>query len=321
MKREVKIGIFALLMLGCAWAGIRFLSGIDIFSRNNEYYAAYDQIGGVQAASPVIIRGVKVGTVTDIEFDPARSEKVVLQLTVKRQIRIPKDSEAKIVSSSIMGSKSIEIRLGDDTAVLADGDTLRSGRDRDLMDMAGSELDFVKQRVAQLTDSLTRTLGGINALVAANAAGLTGTIDHLNGITGNVDELLVSEREALRSTLRNLSSFSGRLDSIGDDLGRMTSRLADDAFMDNLTGAAERLNGVLAALDSEEGSAGLLLNDPELYRSLTEASDRLGALLADLKEHPKRYVHFSLFGRSEEKERARAEKRAARSGTQTAAER
>lgn len=321
MKREVKIGIFAILMLGCAWAGIRFLSGIDIFSRNNEYYAAYDQIGGVQSASPVMIKGVKVGTVTDIGFDPSRSDKVVLQLTVKRQIRIPKDSEAKIVSASIMGSKAIEIRLGDEAACLADGDTLRSGRDRDLMDMAGSELDFVKQRVVQLTDSLSRTLGGINALMAANAAGLTGTIAHLEGITGNVDELLDSEREELRHALHSLASFSERLDSIGGDLSTLTARLADEAFAENLARATEHLDGVLAALDGGEGSAGLLLNDPALYRSLTEASDRLGALLADLQEHPKRYVHFSLFGRSEERERARAEKRAAKAEARAGQER
>ena len=100
MKREVKIGIFAVLMIGCAWAGIRFLSGIDIFRRNSEYYAAYDRINGVQAASPVIMQGVKVGTVTGIRFDPRRSDKVVLQLTIKRQYALPADSEAQIVRTA-----------------------------------------------------------------------------------------------------------------------------------------------------------------------------------------------------------------------------
>ena len=94
MKREVKIGIFAVAMIGAAWAGIRFLKGFDIFSRNVEYYAAYDQINGVQSASPVMMRGVKIGTVTGIQFDPQRSDQVVLQLTIKREFRIPSDSEA-----------------------------------------------------------------------------------------------------------------------------------------------------------------------------------------------------------------------------------
>lgn len=94
MKREVKIGLFAVLMIGAAWAGIRFLSGFDIFSRNDVYYAAYDQINGVQNASPIMMKGVKIGTVTGVSFDPARSRNVVLQFTIKRQYRIPSNSEA-----------------------------------------------------------------------------------------------------------------------------------------------------------------------------------------------------------------------------------
>ena len=101
MKREVKIGIFAVAMIGVAWAGIRFLKGFDIFSRNVEYYAAYDQINGVQNASPIMMKGVKIGSVTRLSFDPARSDKVVLQFTIKRQYRIPTDSEAKISRRAI----------------------------------------------------------------------------------------------------------------------------------------------------------------------------------------------------------------------------
>ena len=97
MKREVKIGIFAVAMIGVAWAGIRFLKGFDIFSRNVEYYAAYDQINGVQNASPIMMKGVKIGSVTRLSFDPARSDKVVLQLpssasTASRPIPRPRSS-------------------------------------------------------------------------------------------------------------------------------------------------------------------------------------------------------------------------------------
>ena len=112
MKREVKIGIFAVAMIGVAWAGIRFLKGFDIFSRNVEYYAAYDQINGVQNASPIMMKGVKIGSVTGLSFDPARSDKVVLRFTIKREYRIPTDSEAKIFSNGLMGAKAIEITYG-----------------------------------------------------------------------------------------------------------------------------------------------------------------------------------------------------------------
>ena len=152
MKREVKIGIFAVAMIGVAWAGIRFLKGFDIFSRNVEYYAAYDQINGVQNASPIMMKGVKIGSVTRLSFDPARSDKVVLQFTIKRQYRIPSDSEAKIFSNGLMGAKAIEITYGTADTYLQKGDTLRSSRDRDLMDMAGSELDFFKRVYAVLEE-------------------------------------------------------------------------------------------------------------------------------------------------------------------------
>ena len=102
MRREVKIGIFAVLMIGALWAGIRFLKGFDIFSRNAVYYAAYDQVDGVQNASPILIRGVKVGAVTDISFDPSIGNEVVLQLTIQRKYRIPSNSEARIYSNSII---------------------------------------------------------------------------------------------------------------------------------------------------------------------------------------------------------------------------
>ena len=127
MKREVKIGIFGVTMIIAAWAGIRFLKGFDIFSRNSVYYAAYDQINGVQAASPIMMKGVKIGTVTGISFDPQRSDNVVLQFTIKRQYHIPTDSEAKIYSNGLMGGKAIEINYGTARTYLQKGDTLTSG--------------------------------------------------------------------------------------------------------------------------------------------------------------------------------------------------
>lgn len=211
MKREAKIGIFAVAMLIAAWAGIRFLKGFDIFSRNSVYYAAYDQINGVQTASPIMMKGVKIGTVTGISFDPGRSDNVVLQLTVKRQYRIPTDSEAKIFSNSLMGSKAIEITYGSAHTYLEKGDTLRSSRDRDLMDMAGSELDFFKQKISQVTGDLSRTLTNLNDLLEANAQSITGTLGHLDTVTGDLAGILDAEKHNLKAAVENLTAFSAML--------------------------------------------------------------------------------------------------------------
>ena len=290
MKREVKIGIFAVAMIGVAWAGIRFLKGFDIFSRNVEYYAAYDQINGVQNASPIMMKGVKIGSVTRLSFDPARSDKVVLQFTIKRQYRIPSDSEAKIFSNGLMGAKAIEITYGTADTYLQKGDTLRSSRDRDLMDMAGSELDFFKQKVSQLTTDLSRTLENLNGLMETNADNIAGTLGNLNSVTGDMAEILSAEKNSLKSALDNLSKFSdmlgenaGRVDSIIGDVDRFTSQLTEEQFARKLSQAVEHLDGLVARIAQGEGTVGKLISDPELYDSLEKASDNLAALLADVK--------------------------------------
>lgn len=319
MKREVKIGIFAVVMILAAWAGVRFLKGFDIFGRNTIYYAAYDQVGGVQSASPVLMQGVKIGTVTGITLDPRHSDKVILQLTVKRQYAIPEDSEAKIISNSLMGSKAIEITYGTSERCLAGGDTLRSSRDRDLMDMAGSELDFFKQKLSRITDDLSRTLGNINSLLEQNASNISGTLGNLNTVTGDVAELLDTEKAHLQAAVEHLAAFADmlgenapRVDSIVGNLNAVTSQLAEEDFARRLSQSVTSLDEMLGKINAGEGSLGMLLNDRALYDSLTMASGNLASLLADLERYPGRYVHLSLFGRDPEKMKAKADRRAAR---------
>ncbi|MEG2240299.1 MAG: MlaD family protein [Alistipes sp.] len=319
MKREIKIGIFAVLMMGCAWAGIRFLSGIDIFSRNVEYYATYDRINGVQPASPIMIKGVKVGSVTGISFDPAQNHNVVLQLTLKRQYRIPSNSEAKIFSNGIMGAKAVEISLGNATTYLQGGDTLLSSRDRDLMDVAGSELDFFKQKFAQIVDDLSKTLGNIDLLLESNAQNVAGTLSHLNTLTGDAAGILSSEKADLKRAISNLAQFTdmlggnaARMDSIIGNVNRVTTQLSEGEFVQHLNATVADLNATLAKINKGDGTIGKLMNDPQLYASLNEASGNLAVLLADLKAHPGRYVHLSLFGRSDAKLQAKEVKKAAK---------
>ena len=315
MKREVKIGIFAVAMIGVAWAGIRFLKGFDIFSRNVEYYAAYDQINGVQNASPIMMKGVKIGSVTGLSFDPARSDKVVLRFTIKREYRIPTDSEAKIFSNGLMGAKAIEITYGTADTYLHKGDTLRSSRDRDLMDMAGSELDFFKQKVSQLTGDLSRALDNLNRLMEDNAGNIAGTLGNLNSVTGDMAQLHSAEK----NTLENLSKFSDmlgdnaqRVDSIIGNVDRVVAQFSEEEFAVKLSQTVGHLDDLVARIAQGEGTVGKLMNDPELYDSLNRASENLSALLADVKQYPGRYVHLSLFGRNPEKMKERADRKAAK---------
>lgn len=312
MRKEVRIGIFAIAMLLCAWGGIRFLSGIDLFSRNNVFYASYGKIDGVQNASPIFIKGVKVGTVTGIRFDPSKSQNVVLELTVRKQYAIPSDSEAGIFSDGLLGAKAIGITLGSSAEMLRNGDTISSRMSVDLMEAAGSELEFLKQKISQLTGDLSTTLNNLNSMMEENAGEINGTMRHLNSISGNLDDVVASRRESLRSMIGDLSGFartlnenSAQIDSLLTGLGRFSTELAESGLAENLAKTTDDLNALLEQVNGGDGSVSQLLRDRELYDNLTEAGDNLSKLLADLKEHPSRYVHFSLFGRSEAKEAER----------------
>lgn len=319
MKREVKVGIFAVTMILMAWGGIRFLSGIDIFSRNVEYYAVYDQVSGVQEAIPVVMKGVKVGTVTAINFNPSKSEKVALVLTIKKMYRIPKNSEARVINHSLMGSKAVDIVLGDSPEYLDRGDTIPSSYAPDMISSLTSHLGPVVEKVTRLADELTTTLESVHGMVDANAANIQGLTTHLNGISANLDQILAAEKQGLQQAVHGISEFSTalgnnaeRLDTLMMGLSDFSQKLARAQLVENLDSTLAELNGVLGAIRSGEGSLGKLLYDKELYAQLTQAGENLSLLLADLKAHPSRYVHFSVFGRSDSKELEREAKREAK---------
>ncbi len=319
MKREAKIGLFAVLMIGVAWGGIRFLQGFDILSRNADYYASYDQVSGVQIASPIMMKGVKIGSVTEIKFDPAVDEKVTLQLTISRNYRIPADSEARIFSDGIMGGKAIEISYGSSSEYLEDGDTLRAQSSRDLMDMASSELEYFKSVISDVTGELTTTLSTINRLMESNEKSINGTLSNLNSLSGDMADVLRAEKQNLSRAIGDLTTFTNsmaaaapRIDSLVGGANRIVTQLSEEEFAARLTETVGGLNEVLARLQSNEGSLGMLMNDTALYDSLTMASGNLAALLEDMKLYPGRYIHLSVFGRDADKMKAKADRRAAR---------
>ncbi len=318
MKREVKIGIFAVVMIGCLWAGIRFLSGIDIFSRNVTYYASYDRVDGVQSASPVMLRGVKVGTVTDITFDEETGERVMLELTVKRQVTIPRDSEAKIFTNGLMGGKAIALQLGSSPELLQKGDTIRSASERDLMEMAGSEIDFLNEKIGAVADNLTVTLASLNAILEQNGDNLHATLTHLNRLTGDLSQVLGEQKASLNEAVAGVAELgrvmgenAERVDRIVGNADRFVAELTAGEMAAELNASITQLHSLLEQINAGEGSIGRLVQDEALYNSLQEAGENLASLLKDLEEHPKRYVHFSLFGNGSRKEQRAYEKQQA----------
>ncbi|MFI3318188.1 MAG: MlaD family protein [Rikenellaceae bacterium] len=315
ISREFKIGIFAVAMVICAWAGTNFLSGIDIFNGNRSYQVSYNNIEGVRSASEVMIRGVKVGTVTDIEFNPSISDMITLTLTIRKSLNIPVDSKATISGSGMMSSKNIELELGKSDKYLEDGGVITAGESSDLMGSLTSEFEAFKVKLDTLTSNLNRTLGNVNTLLEGSTENLNATVANLSGITSNVDRLLASEQQNIKRAVDGFADFSeslgrnaGQIDTLLVNLGAISTDINNAQIGKSLTTSLSELEKALKAVNEKSGSAGKIIYDEALYENLAASTKSLDALLSDLKQNPKRYVHFSVFSSNPDKQAERAKR-------------
>ena len=316
IKRELKVGVFAVLVIAVAWWGIKWLGGQNVLLTNNIYYVYYDDVSGLQESSEVKLRGVKVGNVTDIVLE---RDRVLVELAVetKYEDMIPSNSIAEMGAAGLMGGVEIVIKQGDSAEPIAN-DAFLEGRVKP--DMIGMLADGG----SALIEELNATVESLHTMLDGNSEAITSLVANLESVTATIDKVLASGQ--IQGALNNLSSFTdtlaeneARIDSMLANLDNFTGELAEADVVSKLTTTVESLNGVLAEINNQEGTVGKLLNDSELYDSLNTAGNNLGLLLEDLKANPMRYVHFSLFGMSEDKAAQKA-RRAKREATTESAE-
>jgi len=276
-------------------------------------------VSGLQESSRVKLRGVEVGNVRDISLEKDRV-KVEIAVESDYASMIPANSVAEIGAAGLMGGVEIVIIQGDAKELVKKGATLEG---RIKPDMIGSLAD----KGTELIDGLNETVDGVNQLIGANSQNITDLVANLESMSRSIDGILAASAPDINKAVDDLSTFTAtlsanteRVESMLANLDTFTGDLAEADIINQLNTTVTSLNQVLAAIENGEGSVGKLLTDEELYNSLTMAGDNLGLLLEDLKANPMRYVHFSLFGQSEEKaakkaakEAAKEEKRAAKS--------
>ena len=314
LRREFKIGVFAVIVICVAWWGIKWLGGQNILLQSNIYYVYYDDVSGLQESSRVKLRGVEVGNVRDISLE---KERVKVEIAVESNYAsmIPANSVAEIGAAGLMGGVEIVIIQGDAAEPIKKGATLEG---RIKPGMIGSLAD----KGTALIDGLNETVDGVNQLISSNSQNITDLVANLESMSQSIDGILAASAPDINKAVDDISTFTAtlsanteRVESMLENLDTFTGDLAEADVINQLTTTVASLNQVLAAIENGEGSVGKLLTDEELYNSLTTAGDNLGLLLEDLKANPMRYVHFSLFGQSEEKaakKAAKAEKRAAK---------
>mgnify|MGYP000954465562 FL=1 len=289
-KKEVQIGLLAILAIALAYVGINFLKGIEIFKKSTTYYAHFDNLNSVTVATPVLVSGFKVGTVRSVSFDYARGYGATVELSLDPHVRITPESQVRIKMNPLSGSELILQIAPKGTQYLAEGDTIPSiSPQGDLLSVA---TDKILPEVANMMPTINATLERLNALL--NDKNIDSTLLGLN---------LASQQ--LHGMVAGLNQTTHRLDPVISNVGQMTSNLATfsgqlssmhlDSLMLSLQSTTAQLQQVSQQLRSKDNTAGLLLNDPALYLRLDSLVRSADHLMRDLKENPKRYVRLSIF--------------------------
>ena len=296
VTKEIKIALVAIVAIVILFFGMQFLKGLTMFSSDNTYYAHFSDVSGLSASSPVYANGYRVGVVEDIDYDYSRPDNVVATIGLDSKMQLPVGSRAEI-TSDMLGNVKLQLRLATNTTTfMQKGDTIEGGAEQGLMSKAAGMVPEIEALLPKLDSILT----SVNALLADPA---------IRNSLGNIENITAS----LSNTTKQLNQLSAQLnhqvpqmltkaDTMLENTNRLTRQFNDiniAATMQHVDNTMKNLEQTAAAMNSREGTLGLLMHDQSLYYNLNATMNSADSLLIDLRQHPKRYVHFSLFGRKD----------------------
>jgi len=313
IKKEVKTGVVVVAAIAMLIYGLNFLKGINIFSHTKKLHAVYDNVEGLLPSNPVLINGFRVGQVEAIQMEPNSSGKVIITMLItNNDVTIPKNSIARI-TSDFFGSRAIQIDLGNSVPV-KDKDTLIAANEVTLKDQVSAQVLPLKNKAEELITSIDSTMGIIKGVfnkktqnnLTQSIESINISLKHFQTMSANMDDLVATQKQHINDILAKVDDISIALAKNSKQLGNainnianITDTLAKSKLKDAINNADSTLYytaQVFKKINSGKGSLGMLANDTTLYNRLSGTSLQLGKLLEDMRLHPNRYVHFSLFG-------------------------
>ena len=296
LTKEIKIALVAIVGILIMYFGINFLKGMNLFSTNNAYYMTFDDIQGLGASTPIYADGYKVGTVDGLEYDYKENGPIKVKVDINKDLRIPQGSKAEIVKD-LMGNLQVNLLLANNPRERVEpGGIIPGAVNGGMMDKAANLVPVVEKMLPKLDSILT----SVNALLADPA--LAASLHNVETITSN---LTVSTRELntlMAGLNKQVPGMIGKANGVLDNTNRLTANLASldvQGTLSKVNQTLESAHQFTEKLNSNQGSLGLLMNDTKLYDNLTSTMSHADSLVIDLKAHPKRYVHFSVFGRKD----------------------
>ncbi len=316
ISNETKIGTMAVVGIVLLVLGFNFLKGNNLFKKNNYIYAKYQDVQGLSKSNPVVINGLQVGRIENLDGGKYMKQ-IIVTVSLTKDVKIPDNSLAVINPNLLGGSATLQIQLGNSASYLKGGDTvlttLSGGAFDEALKVINPVLYEVRNSVKSL-DSVLHVVTGVFDPTTKN--NIKGIIANLNTTTASfalsavsLEKILNVENGALASSLNNVSAFTAnlnsnnaKLDSILENTRIMTANFAAinlKKTLDTLNVAINNFKESSEKINSKDGSLGLLLNDTRLYDNLQSTTNKLNILLDDVRTHPKRYVNISVFGKKD----------------------
>ena len=291
--KEVKIAIADIIGIVVLFYGLQFLKGLSVMGNDDSYYVRFSDVSGISASTPVYANGYKVGVVENVDFDYTAHNKIVATVGLNKQMRVPRGSRAEI-SSDLLGNIKINLILGDDPInIIAKGDTIPGESEQGMMSKIGALMPAVEAMMPKLDSILT----SLNKLLSDPA--LSQTLHNMEGMTGELNATSKELHHLSASLNREVPNMMQKANNVLDNTEQVTGNLAavDVVGMSaSINQTLANVNEMTRKLNSNEGTLGLLMRDATLYRNLNAVAVDADSLLVDLRYHPKRYVHFSIFG-------------------------
>ena len=293
ITKEVKIGIAGIAALCILVYGINYLKGIHMFKPASYFYVKFQNVNGLTKSSPVFADGYRVGIVRELYYNYNNPGNVVAEIDVDTDLRIPKGSSAEL-AAEMLGGVRMNLLLANNPRERHEiGDTIPGYLNNGMMEKVANMMPKIEQMMPKL-DSI---LASLNAILANPA--IPASLKNIEGLTANMN----ATSQQLQALMSNeIPQLAGKLNSLSDNFIVMSDNLKQIDY----AAAIQKVDSTLAnvrmltdKLNSKDNTIGLLLNDPQLYQNLNATTANAASLLEDLKAHPKRYVHFSLFGKKD----------------------
>ena len=295
-SKEVQIALVAIAGIVIMFFGLKFLKGMTMFSTDDNYYAKFSNVAGLSVSSPIYSNGYRIGVVEDVIYDYNGSNQIIAVLGLNNKMHLPNGTKAEI-SKDLMGNVELDLILGPNPLdQMEPGDTIFGHIQQGALAKASEIIPQVQQMIPKI-DSI---LYNVNLLLSDPA--LLNSLHNVDQITTNLS-MTTNELKHLSANLKTqVPGMIEKADNVLDNTNTLTKNLSDldiAMTMAKVNNTLQNVEQMTAKLNSSDGTLGLLMRDQELYRNATSTMGHVDSLMIDLKQHPKRYVHFSLFGRKD----------------------